>query len=180
MSDFRVASRYAKSLLELAGEKNLLEEVHADMQLFDQVCQQNSEFARLLASPVVLPEKKLSIIKSIFSDKISELSLVFLELVCKKDREKLLPAVAKQVHVQYNALKKIQEATVVTTFPLDDQLRNQFKEIIRNASGCEGIELTERVDKDLVGGYILKIGDRQIDDSISRKLHELKQNFMQN
>jgi F-type H+-transporting ATPase subunit delta len=180
MSEIRVASRYAKSLLELASEKGILEEVHNDMQLFTNTANASRELVHLLESPVVKSEKKLSVLKAVFQGKVNDLTLKFIELVSQKERENLLSAIAREFHNQYNALNGIQKATVTTTFPLDAQMRKTFIETAKRVSGAREIELTEKVDSGIIGGYILKVGDKQIDDSLSSKLQELKYTFTQN
>lgn len=173
MSDIRVASRYAKSLLELSVEKGLLEDIHKDMRLFSRTVKESREFELLMKNPVVTPSKKLSIIKRIFEGKVNNLTIQFFEIITRKSRESFLPLIASEFQNQYNAHKGIQRAEVTTTFPLTDSLRQEFLTIIRRATGKE-IELKEKVDPSILGGFILKIGDRQIDDSLSSKLKELR------
>ena len=84
-----------------------------------------------------------------------------------------MPLIAREFLVQYNAHRGIQRAHITTTFPLSPELRTEFLSIIKRETGKE-IELKEKVDPSILGGYILKIGDRQIDDSVSTKLKELR------
>ena len=76
-------------------------------------------------------------------------------------------------------MKSILSGTVTTSFPINDELRDQFKGIVSKAYGKE-IELAEKVDKEIIGGFILKVGDRQIDESIKSKLQRLKNKFKDN
>jgi len=179
MSEFRVAYRYAKSLLDLSAEKGILEEVHKDMRLFHQVVTENHDFRLLLRNPIINHDKKLSILMSLFSGKVNDLTQEFFKIICRKNREGFLPAVAKEFHLQYNASKGIADAQVTTTFPLTDDLRKQFTQIVGEVSGKE-VELVEVVDEDLIGGFVLRIGDRQIDESLSSKLKQLKKEFSYN
>ncbi|MFA0961753.1 ATP synthase F1 subunit delta [Roseivirga sp. BDSF3-8] len=173
MSDIRVASRYAKSILELSVERGLLEDIHKDMRLFSGVVKDSRDFELLLKNPVVPPSKKLSILKSIFEGKVNNLTLQFFEIITRKSRESFLPLIAKEFRNQYNIHKGIQRAEVITTFPLSEELRTEFLTLIKKETGKE-IELKEKVDPAILGGFILKIGDRQIDDSVSSKLKELR------
>lgn len=173
MSDIRVASRYAKSLLGLSVEKGLLEDIREDMRLFSKTVKENREFELLLKNPVVKPSKKLTILKQIFEGKVNNLTLQFFEIITRKSRELFLPLIAKEFIRQYNTHKGIQRAEVTTTFPLPADMREEFLTYIRRVTGKE-IELTEKVDSSILGGFILKIGDRQIDDSLSSKLQELR------
>ena len=179
MSDIRIASRYAKSLLDLAIEKGVLEEVNNDMQLFAETLESSRELSLLLKNPIVTNDKKRSILTKIFGGKFHSMTKTFFDIVSRKNREASLPAVAEEFHRQYNAYKGVVAAEVVTTFPLTDDLRRQFKAMVVKISGKE-VELSERIDKSLIGGYILKVGDKQIDESISSRLTELKEEFQYN
>jgi len=176
MSEFRIASRYAKSLIELAEEKSVLEQVHADMQLFSQICRENHAFKLMLKNPIIKHDKKLSILVSLLKGKVNALTLAFFQIITRKNREAFLSLVADEFHHQYNVHKGIVYADITTTFPLSDDLRKDFKQIIKKAFKKD-VELHEHVDKKIIGGYMLKIDDRQIDDSISSKLQDLKLKF---
>lgn len=179
MSEHRIASRYAKSLLELADEKGVLEDVNKDMQMFSALAAENRDLVLMLKSPVVAHAKKLAVLNKVFEGKVNELTLAIFQILTRKHREQYLPLIALEFHHQYNVRRGIEEATVTTTFALDADLRKEFENIVKSISGKE-VELTEKVDKSLIGGFILKIGDRQIDDSLSSKLSALKLKFSQN
>jgi len=179
MSVYRIASRYAKSLLGLASEQGKLEEVNNDMLLFSQMIEENRGFLLLLKSPVVPHDKKLTILHQVFDGKVNGLTLSIFKILAKKHREQYLPAIATEFHHQYNVKKGIAEATVTTTFPIDAKLRAEFEAVVTSISGKK-VELTEKVEEDLIGGFILKIGDSQIDDSINSRLKALKLEFSKN
>lgn len=179
MSEFRVATRYAKSLLVLAQEKGVLEQVHSDMQLFDKVGKENKGFVLMLKNPIINHDKKLSILKALFKGRVNDLTFAIFEIIVKKHREGILHSVAKEFHNLYNEIKGINKADITTVIPLTEQLRAQFKEIIKTKFGKEA-ELNEKVDPSLIGGYILQVGDNQIDESIKGKLQALKREFSYN
>lgn len=179
MSEYRIASRYAKSLLELAVEKGKLEEVNADMKLLSELTSENRDFTLMLQSPVVRHDKKLAILNNVFKGKVDDMSLSIFTLLTKKHREGYLPQIAEEFHHLYNAEKGIQEATVTTTFALDDKTRAEFEKVVKSITNKE-VELTEVVNESLIGGFVLKIGDRQIDDSVSSRLRALKVDFLKN
>ncbi len=179
MSETRIASRYAKPLLELATEKGCLEEVEKDMLQFTAICKESRDFTLMLQNPVLSHFKKLDILRTIFKGKVNDLTMSFFEIISKKDREEYLPEIAREFHRQYNRAKDITEASVTTVMALSDELKKEVEALAKKITGKE-IELTERVDPNIIGGFILKIGDRQIDDSISSKLNELKLKFSQN
>ena len=114
----------------------------------------------------------MAVLNAIFSGKVSDLTLAFFNIIIRKRREKFMPLMANEFHQQYNEIKGIQESFVTTTFSLTDDLRDEFMKLSQRITGKK-TELMEIVDEHLVGGYILKIGDRQIDDSLKSKINEL-------
>ncbi|AKD02668.1 ATP synthase F1 subunit delta [Pontibacter korlensis] len=179
MSDIRVASRYAKSLIELAEEKNLVDQVNADMQLFIQVVSQNRDFKLLLQNPIVKSDKKLAIINGVFKGKVQELTLAFFNLIARKNREAVLETVATSFQEQYRTLQGIQTAEVVSAAPLTPALRDELGKKLVAQTG-KRIELIERVDPSLIGGFVLRVGDKQIDSSVRNSLRKLRNQFKDN
>lgn len=179
MSDIRVASRYAKSLLDLAQEKGVLEQVQQDMVLFTRTIRENRDFQLFLTNPIVNNGKKLAILKSIFTGKVSDLTLRFFLLLSEKNREAVLETVALEFEKQYNILKGIQKAQVTSAVPLTPELRTQLNQRIAQLTG-KTIQLEEKVDPSLIGGFVLRVGDQQVDDSIRTNLRNLKNKFKEN
>ncbi|MDH5367378.1 MAG: ATP synthase F1 subunit delta [Cyclobacteriaceae bacterium] len=180
MSDFRAASRYAKSLLELADEKGVLEEVQKDMLLLSSVCKTNRDFSLMLINPIVKHRKKREILEAIFKGKVNKVTISIFDIITRKNREAILPSIATEFNKQYNIKKGIEVAKVITTVPLDAKLKKEFENIVSKISKSKTVQLEEVVDKNIIGGFVLKLGDRQIDDSIKTKLNELKVKFSHN
>lgn len=173
---YRVASRYAKSLTELAQEKSLLDNVHADMLLFVDVYDKNRDFQLMLESPIINHGKKLNILETLFKKNVSDLTMSFFTIITKKNRERDLYGIAKQVLVKYNEIKGIQTAEVKTAVALPDGLKKEFSDIVSKAIGKE-VDLQETVNEDLIGGYILRVEDKQIDNSVKSNLQKLRHKF---
>jgi len=180
MADTRAASRYVKSLLGLAVEKNVLEQVHQDMLLFSKVCEENRLFVLMLNNPVIKHNKKREILRKIFEGKVNAMTLAIFDIITHKNREPLLPAIADEFHDAYNAVKGIGKAFVITATPIDAKLRAEFERIVNTIQAENKVELIEKVDPSMIGGFVLNIGDRQIDASIKNKLNALKVAFSQN
>lgn len=180
MAGSRATSRYVKSLLDLAIEKKVLEEVHTDMLLFSETVSKNRALALLLQSPVIKHEKKLDILKAIFAGKVHNLTMAFFEIITRKNREPLLEGIAGEFHNAYNEYKGIGKAVVTTATPMDAKIRAELEQLVRRYSDKKQIELVEVVDPDLIGGFILNVGDRQVDASIRSKLKTLKVSFSEN
>lgn len=179
MKNPKVAARYAKSLKDLAKEQGKLDECHSDMELILNACKESKDFDRLLMSPVINTDKKLAILREILSGKISELSMAFVEIITRKRREMLLESIAEAFILLYNHFKDIHTATITTATPLTDELREAVKNVIKKEQNGE-IQLEEHVDEDLIGGFVLRLGDKQFNASIRQKLYDLEQEFSKN
>lgn len=179
MSDNRVAKRYAKSLLELADERNILDAVNKDMQYFSEVIKENRNLLLALKSPILKQEKKKAVLLAIFKD-VQELTKAFFNIITNKNRADILPEIAFGFHRQYNVLKGIQVAHITTASPLNEELRNEFVSLIKQISDKEKIQLEETVNDNIIGGFVLTVGDRQIDDSIKSKLNVLRRDLTNN
>lgn len=180
MAEARVASRYVKSLLGLAEEQKSLDKVYQDMRLFTKVCEQNSAFGIMLRSPVIRHDKKRQIMSKLFTGKVEPLTLAFFDIITRKNREPLLPAIARKFHSAYNLYKGISKATITTAYPIDAQLRSEIESLVKKISDKKQIELEEKVDTEMIGGFLLTVGDRQVDASLKSKLKALKIKFSQN
>lgn len=173
------AKRYAKSLLSMALEQGTVDAVRADMLLVRQGVTDSHDLKNLLTSPIIKAEKKIAILSEIFKGKISELSDKFIALVVNKGREALLPIMADAYEEAYREHKNISTVEVTSAIALSDE---QKKKILALAAkqGVENAEVIEKVDPALIGGFVMKMGDRQIDASISNRINTLKQELIKN
>lgn len=173
------AKRYAKSLLSLALEQGSLDSVHDDMLLVNQVISDSKELRVMLSSPIIKTEKKIAILSEIFKGKVTELSGKFIGLSAEKGREALLPAIASAFESAYRAHKNISTVEVTSAIALSEEQKKKILELAAK-QGVENAEVVERVDPSLIGGFVMRMGDRQIDASISNKINTLKQELIKN
>ncbi|MFN8166034.1 MAG: ATP synthase F1 subunit delta [Bacteroidia bacterium] len=179
MIEVKVAKRYAKSLLDLSKETGSLDAVNADMKLFVTVCEQNRDLSLLFSNPIIHGHKKLAVLNGVFGPRINKLTGSFFEIVTRKGREKYLEQIAKEFMAQYKAFKGIQTAEITSAVGLDDKLRQKVYQLLRDNTKSE-IELVEKVNKNLIGGFVLRLGDKQYDASIVSELRKLTQTFSNN
>jgi F-type H+-transporting ATPase subunit delta len=179
MKETLVASRYAKSLLGLAIEQSKLEEAFADMKLVAKTCNENRDFSLLLKSPIVKSDKKQSILTAIFGTKLSELGSAFVAIIVRKKREYLLEEIASEFVKQYKKHKHIVTAKVTSVVKLDDAMKARIVKLVSSNEG-EGVELIEVIDPSIIGGFIVRVGDKEVDASIIGRLADLKQEFSKN
>ena len=176
MSELTVATRYAKSLIDLAVEQKSLEQTKKDMELFSQTLRANSQLQAVLANPIVAHGKKIKILEAIFADKVSKVTDSFFKIMINKSRSEVLYATAKEFINQYNVIKHIIRAYVTSATPLSEE--NRKKVVAELETATRGtIELHTKVDPKLIGGFVLTVGDMQVDTSISTSLNKLKQDF---
>ena len=176
MSELTVASRYAKSLIDLSQEQNSLEEINNDMTFFLHTLKANPQLKAVLGNPIISHSKKLGILEAIFSSKVNKLSISFYKLMVNKGRGEVLYTTAQEFNNQYNILKHITKATVVSATPLSETNKKALMDEVKAAVGGEVI-LDAKTDPSLIGGFVLTVGDRQVDTSIAADLKKLKKDF---
>lgn len=180
MVEDRIGYRYAKSLFDLAKKKQILEDVREDMALIHQVCVSNRDFRVMLKSPLIKGDKKLKVIKSIFDSKFtSDFSKILMEIIVRKGREKFLDYVAKSFLQLYDIEKHIQRGKLISAKPLSAEQVDQIKAKVEKETG-DTFEVELEIDPSLIGGFVLKIGDKLFDGSIATSLRQLKQDFRKN
>jgi len=173
MSVFRVASRYAKSLLDLANEQGNLDAVKADMEQIIAVIKSSSELQAVLNNPIIKTDKKQNILTSLFEGKIRPEILSFFTIMVRKGRSEIIYATALEFIREYNELKGIVKAEVTSAAPLSPSSLETLKAALAAQINAQVI-LTNKVDASLIGGFIVKVGDRQVDTTIAGKLNKLE------
>jgi F-type H+-transporting ATPase subunit delta len=174
-----VGTRYARSLLNLALDNGQLESVYADMLMVRQLCITNDDFVNMLENPIIKTDKKQNILKEIFTGKVNDLTMKFMILMAEKRREGYLDDIAFAFVEQYKIHKNIITAVITSANGLDPVAKEKLLAMIQ-ASATGQIELVEKVDKSLIGGFKVKVGDKQVDASVLRKLNELRKTFAEN
>lgn len=175
----KAAARYAKSLIDLSIEQNALEELMKDMVLFEEVVDHNSELEAILKNPIVPLDKKTGILKDVFGDKVHQITQSFLKLVVNKGRSEILFETAKQFIHQYQLIKGIVTAEVTSATALTTENKAEIVSLVKKELNAKEVVVKEKVDEKLIGGFILKVGDKQFDASISGGLNKLKKEFAQ-
>jgi len=178
MSEVTVAIRYAKALIDLATEQKALDAVHGDMELFVHTIKANPQLNAVLANPIIYHDKKVKILDGIFGDKVSKVTISFFNLMVNKSRAEIIYPAALEFINQFDVVNNITTAMVVSATELSEENKQTIiAEIKAETKGT--VKLITRVDPDLIGGFVLTVGDRQIDTSISNSLARLKAEFEQ-
>lgn len=175
----QVAIRYAKSLLDFALERNELEAVAADMALISNTCAHSNDLRLMLKSPIIKPEKKLEVIKKIFGGEIGSVTLSFLGVISDKNRENILPEIANAFTTVYRKHNGIVTAEITSAVALSDAEREKAISVVKGM-GTGKVELTENIDKNIIGGFIIRVDDKQYDASVASRITALKRTFSKN
>ncbi|MCG9911102.1 MAG: ATP synthase F1 subunit delta [Flavobacteriales bacterium] len=177
----KIGSRYAQALFSLARERNEVESVYNDMTSFSAAFEGSDDLRIMLKSPVIKADKKLSVLKSVFTD-LSKITVLFFDKITKGRREKYLGDIAKSFIQQVDASKGLFTVEVKTASPLSAEHRVRIQELAKGvlSEGAKDVQFKEVVDPELIGGFILTVGDRQIDTSFAHKLRELERSFNEN
>lgn len=180
MNNPRLAIRYAKSLLDIAEEKGIVEDVHRDMKYLKSICKSNNDFVALLRSPVIKEDKKNQIIDAITGGRINNVTTMFIRLLSAKGRESNLPEIIGSFIEQYNVKNGIHNATLITAAPISEELKEQFIQKIKASANIQNVVLETRVDENIIGGFVLQMEGKLIDSSILRDLKDVQKQFMNN
>ncbi len=173
MSQRTVARRYAGALYEEARETGVLEAVDDDVLMLRETLDSNRELARFFESPVIPQEKKDDVVRELLSDRIEGLTLRFLRLLVGKDRETMTKAILDQYQALRDEQRGIVDAHVVVARPLADEDREAVTDALEEKTG-KTIRLHVEEDEDLIGGLVIRIGDRVYDASVRNKLTNLR------
>jgi F-type H+-transporting ATPase subunit delta len=179
MRETRVSYRYAKSLIDLSLEKGQLEQVREDMLLIFNTVRESRELELLLKSPIIKTDKKQDVIKAVFGGKIGLITTQFIDIITRKRREADLQVIAESFLNQYRKHKHILTAVITSAVGLDTTLRNQVLELVHQSTTSE-VELVEKIDASIMGGFLLRVGDKQIDTTVLRQIRNLERNFSEN
>ena len=180
MPNPRLATRYAKSILDLAKERGEVEEVYQDMLLLQQICKTNRDFVVLLKSPVITPDKKIKILEAITAGKVSEITHSFNRLLINKAREASLPEIAAAFIKQYKGFKNIHTIKLISAAPLSEELKASIVNRVKATTEMKNIEVEAIINDKLIGGFVLQVGDQLVDASIAHELKEISKQFENN
>jgi F-type H+-transporting ATPase subunit delta len=179
MSAQRIASRYAKSLIGLSQEKKMLEEVNRDMLFISDTFSNSKELQWIFKNPVISSYKKGLVLAKLFDQKISKLSSLFLQTLCKKEREDFLANIAVEFTNQYNKIHGIEKVNVTSAIALGAESMNMGKNFVEKETGHKA-EIQYHVNPQIIGGMIIRFEDQLYDFSIERKLFNLRKDLVNN
>jgi F-type H+-transporting ATPase subunit delta len=173
----QLAIKYAQAIYELAAEQNVLEQVEMELKLVESTIETYSDLATLIYHPRVLAQAKKETLNKILGQDVSEVVLKFLMVLVDKRREMILPDIIREYVKQANEARNIIEAQVTTAIPLDSAQQTALMNKLSLVTG-KVVVLKAQIDKAIIGGVIVQIGDKLIDGSIARQLQLLKNTLL--
>ena len=178
MGFLNISNRYAKALLEIAKEKNILDAVSNDMKLILNTLKESKELKIALKSPIIKESDKLNILKEIFSSKVSLESMQFVEFVLEKNRIEILSDISRRFVELVDEIQGFVEVEVASI----DLLDNNQKELLKNKLESitnKKVRLSYKIDKNLIGGFTARVKDKVFDASVKHQLENLRKSFLQ-
>ncbi|QJW44831.1 F0F1 ATP synthase subunit delta [bacterium BFN5] len=169
----QLAQTYAQAIYEIAADKGMLDEVQAQLEAVQATVSGHAELNALLNHPLVPPQAKKETVTKIFTGELADFVSNFLLLLIDKRRETLLTAIIGEYINIANQTRNIEVAEVTTAKPLTDSQRDALAAKLSKVTGSK-IILKLHIDEQILGGVVVKIGERLIDGSIVRQLKSLK------
>jgi len=173
-----VSATYGEALFELAAEEGREEEFLDEVNQLKVLLGENPDFGRLMNHPKILKEEKLKVLENVFSGRMSKELLGFLHLVVTKDRYGEIDAILDFFVNKVKEQKRIGIAYVTTAISLNETQKKEIEEKLLATTSFVKMEMHYRVDEDLIGGMVIRIGDRVVDSSVKTKLFELQRELL--
>ena len=177
MNQSKISVRYAKALFLLAAEKGLIDEIKNDIDNIKVISETVEEFKFLVESPVVETSQKRAALESALKGSVNQITLNFIDLVTKNKREIFINDICRNFLDLVRKDKGIESASFVTATDIDEAILSDVKNIADDYFKTN-VELSSIVDEKILGGYILRVGDKQFDASVNSKLKKVKQHLM--
>ncbi len=173
-----ISKTYGDALFELALEENAVDSLAEEVQMVLNVLDENEDLMKLLHHPKIVKEEKIKIIQDIFKGRVSDNLTGFLEIIVDKDRYNEIPSIFRFFLDLVKEYKNIGVAYVTTAVELKNAQKEELKKRLLETTKYETFEMHYQIDASLIGGMMIRIGDRVVDSSIKSKLEEMSRNLM--
>ncbi len=173
-----VSKTYGDALFELAVEENATDSLMQEIQMIQAVLKENADFEKILIHPEIPKQQKLQVIEDVFKGQISDALTGFLRIVVTKGRYKDLPDIFAYFIARVKEYKKIGVAEVISAIPLSGEQQKKIEKKLLDTTRYETMEIKYKVDKSLIGGLMIRIGDRVVDSTIKSRLASLTSGLM--
>jgi len=175
----KVAKRYAQGLLDFTNESGQTATVFSEMKDVVKIMNESKDLIRFFHTPYIDSKKKVEVANEIFKG-LSVSSQNFITLVIKKGRENQLKNIAQEFINKVEDIKGVKRITLTTATELSKENIEQILKSTSLVKADANFDLTVNVNPALLGGYILRVGDQQVDASVKAKLNQVKKDFQLN
>lgn len=172
MASTRAAIRYAKAILDLANSKGVAEAVNNDMKSIASAIETNLELSTFIENPTTKVEVKESALLEVFTD-LNGVTKGLFHLLFENKRFEILDAIALEYNKLFDESNGVEVAKVTTAIPMDAALETKVLAKVATLSDKK-ITIENIVDPSIIGGFILRIGDKQYNASVANRLQVLK------
>ncbi len=173
-----VAKVYGDALFAEAVEKQKVDLLFEEAKTLRNVCLENEDLMQFLNHPKVVKEEKISVMENVFSGRICDDLMGFLTIIVDKGRQKEILRILDYFIAKVKEYKKIGVVCVTSAIELDDGQKARIREKLLKTTQFLELEIDYHVDPSLIGGLVIRIGDRVVDSSIRTKLEEMKRELM--
>ena len=173
-----ISKTYGDALFELAVEEEKVDVLSEEILEVKKVLDENQEFGRLMNHPKLIKEEKIQLAQQVFADRISKEIMGFLTIIISKDRYRNIDEILDYFLAEVKKYKGIGVATVTTAVPLKEEQRKSVEKKLLETTEYKSMEMHYETDASLIGGMIIRIGDRVVDSSIRTKLTELERTLL--
>ena len=173
-----VSKTYGDALFELAKEQNKMDDLAKEVKLVQTVLAQNPEFSKLMNHPKVGKDEKLQVVKEVFDTRVDKELVGFLRLVVEKDRYTEIDEILTYFTDRVKEEKGIGVAYVTSAVKLSEIQKKLVEEKLVETTSYKEMEMNFTIDESLIGGLVIRIGDKVVDSSIKAKLSELTKQLM--
>ncbi len=171
------AQRYAQAILKISAQHKCVEEVYTNSVELSNIIKNNRDLYNFLSSPLIKSDKKKKILHTFFGGKINKILMELIDILCIRRREGILFDIVNAIVTEYKKQHNIVTATLVSSYQFDEESKKVLSEKIKSIKKASKIDLIEKIDQSLIGGFIIKTDEEQIDASIKNKLNQLYNQF---
>ncbi len=165
-----IERRYAEALIGVGLKNNSLDLLQSDLNQVDEIINSNSELKKFLNNPVVDTQDKRTVIEKLFGKSLGANTLNFLKLLIDKDRIRNIAGIIYQYIVLADKIRECLNIKVITSTEIPKSQLNMIGEKFKKMYGSKEIKINHVVDESIIGGVIVKIGDKMIDGSVKGKI----------
>lgn len=173
-----ISKTYGDALFELAVEENKVDEMLEEIGQLQKILKENDDFGRLMTHPKINKDEKNKVVADVFKGRISDELLGFLTIIISKDRYQEIDGILEYFLTEVKKYKGIGVATVTTAVPLRSEQCKKVEQRLLDTTDYKSMEIHYEQDAALIGGMVIRIGDRVVDSSISTKLNELQKELL--